>query len=146
MVNHGTSTHPSKVRSRSLVALGRASFTTRIYGMAARRTAPTSCVVRNMRSSRALIAHRRPMCPRSSTKSYTDASAEWSARFLILSSWQNGAGKWTRTTDQLLTKQLLCQLSYSGKLETNYKRSCRADHPVRDKFFPPEHHPVGECL
>ena len=25
-----------------------------------------------------------------------------------------GAGKWTRTTDQLLTKQLLCQLSYSG--------------------------------
>ena len=26
----------------------------------------------------------------------------------------NGAGKWTRTTDQLLTKQLLYQLSYSG--------------------------------
>ena len=28
----------------------------------------------------------------------------------------DGAGKWTRTTDQLLTKQLLCQLSYSGKV------------------------------
>jgi hypothetical protein len=27
---------------------------------------------------------------------------------------RNGAGKWTRTTDLLITNQLLYQLSYSG--------------------------------
>ena len=48
------------------------------------------------------------------------------------------AGKWTRTTDQLLTKQLLCQLSYSGESDALYQtphfrlvhRRC---HTVQDR-------------
>ena len=33
---------------------------------------------------------------------------------------KNGANEWTRTTDLLFTKQLLCRLSYVGTLAHYY--------------------------
>jgi hypothetical protein len=37
----------------------------------------------------------------------------------------SGAGEWTRTTDLLITNQLLCQLSYTGE-SIRYVFPCRA--------------------